>query len=213
MTVVARMKSLLRNSWRKRRADAELDEEVHEYVEMLAEEKIRSGVNARQAHREAKMELGGVEQVKEQTREVRAGRFLETLWQDLRYGARMLRKNPGFTIVAVLTLALGIGANTAIFSIINSVLYKPLPVEAPQELVDVYNTPPKNEAILQYIPLAYSDYADYRDQSKLLTGLVAFAPTQVALEGQGDSALIPVEEIRKLLPSVGRAVTAGTRFR
>src|SRR6185437_11378467 len=185
----------VRNFWRKRRTDAELDEEVRGYAELLAEEKIRSGMGSAQARREAKMDLGGVEQVKEQTREVRAGHFLETLWQDLRYGARMLRKNPGFTVVAVLTLVLGIGANTAIFSIINSVLYKPLPVEAPQELVDVYNTPPKNEAILQYIPLAYPDYADYRDQTKLLTGLVAFAPTQVALEGQGDSALIPVEEI------------------
>jgi predicted permease len=185
----------VRNFWRKRRAETELDEEVRGYVELLAAEKIKEGMQPRDALREARMELGGVEQVKEQTREVRAGYFLETLWQDLRYGARMLRKNPGFTIVAVLTLALGIGANTAIFSIINSVLYKPLPVEAPQELVDLYNSPPKNEAILQYIPLAYPDYADYRDQSKLLTGLVAFAPTQVALEGQGDSALIPVEEI------------------
>ena len=141
------------------------------------------------------MELGGVEQVKEQVRGVRAGYFLETLWQDLRHGARMLRRTPGFTVVAVLTLALGIGANTAIFSVINSVLFKPLPVEAPQELVDLYNTPPKDEAILQYIPLAYPDYVDFRDQSKVLAGLLGFAPTQVALERQNESELIPTEEV------------------
>ncbi|HLJ40276.1 MAG TPA: ABC transporter permease [Candidatus Acidoferrales bacterium] len=189
------LRNAIRNWRRKQRADAELDEEVRGYADLLAEEKIRSGMGAAQARREARMELGGVEQVKEQVRGVRAGYFLETLWQDLRHGARMLRRTPGFTVVAVLTLALGIGANTAIFSVINSVLFKPLPVEAPQELVDLYNTPPKDEAILQYIPLAYPDYVDFRDQSKVLAGLLGFAPTQVALERQNESELIPTEEV------------------
>ena len=134
------LKNALRNWSRRKRADQELDDEVRAYAELLAKEKTRDGIDAREARREANMELGGVEQVKQRTREIRAGHFLETLWQDVRYGARMLRKNPGFTIVAVLTLALGIGANTAIFSVIESVMFRPLPFSGADRIVRVYST-------------------------------------------------------------------------
>ncbi|MGH9455614.1 MAG: ABC transporter permease, partial [Terriglobia bacterium] len=135
MPLLSRFLSLRRNLFRKSRVEQELSDEVRSYVEMLMEEKIKAGISPERASREAMMELGGMEQVKEKVREVRMGILLENLWKDLSYGLRAMRRSPGLTGVAVLSLALGIGANTAIFSLMNAVMLRELPVENPGQLV------------------------------------------------------------------------------
>jgi hypothetical protein len=119
----------------RRRVERELDEELSFHLEMEARENRLAGMSEAEARRAARVEFGGVEQAKEECRDTRGVAFLENLARDLRYGARVLLKTPLFTAVAILSLAIGIGANTAIFSLVDSVLLRLLPVRSPEQLV------------------------------------------------------------------------------
>src|SRR6266540_2276044 len=127
---------LLFYAWRDR-FDRELEEEMRFHLEMKAEENLAAGISQEEARYAAQRQFGNQTLLLEVSRDMWSFRFLETFAQDLRYGLRMMVKNPGFTAVVALTLALGIGANTAIFTVINAMLLRPLPVKNPGELVQV----------------------------------------------------------------------------
>src|SRR5436190_20994470 len=124
-----------RSLFRKGRVEQELAEELRFHLGKLTEEYVAKGMTPEEARYAALRELGGVEQIKEECRDMRRVNYLEDFLQDVRYGLRQLRRSPGFTAVATLTLALGIGVNTAIFTLINSLLLRSLPVENPKELL------------------------------------------------------------------------------
>ena len=179
--------SLIASTWRnlshKDDVDQELTEELRAHVDLLTDQKIRDGIEPEAARRAALVEVGGVEQVKERVREVRMGRPLEDLSQDLRYALRGLRKHRAFTAVAVITLALGIGANTAIFTVINTVLLRPLPYEKPDELVVLTETVSERPA-----GVSYQNFVDFRNQNSVFENVTALRPREsFNLTGTGES--------------------------
>ena len=129
--LILRLRALVRRG----RAEGELDEELRFHMEMEARKERAQGMSGEEAWRSAQVRFGGVEQVREQCRDVRGLTLLENLARDLRYGTRMLRKTPVFTVIAVISLAIGIGANTAVFSLVNTVMLRMLPVRNPEQLV------------------------------------------------------------------------------
>jgi predicted permease len=138
MKLWSRVNSVVRNLFRKQQVESQLDDEVRAYVEMMTDERIAVGMSASEARRTALAEFGGIEQVKQAVRERRVGIGLELLIQNARYGLRQLRRNPGFTVTVIVTLALSIGANTAIFSIVNALMLKSLPYSHPERMGTIY---------------------------------------------------------------------------
>jgi predicted permease len=190
MPLLTRLSSLWRNLFHKARTEQELTEEIDAYLEMLIEQKIKDGLDPAEARRAALIELGGGEQVKEKVREARAGHQLETLCRDLRYGLQMLRRNPGFTAVAVLSLALGIGANTAIFSLMDAVLLKMLPVKNPEQLFFIERAGVPQSA-KRSSNLSHAYFEQLRARRETLGGVCEFGYSlrvNVVVDGQAEVA-------------------------
>ena len=187
MPLIPRLESLRRNLLQRGRVERDLAEEIQAYLEMLTQAKVAEGLRPEDARRAALLELGGVEQIKEGVREVRVGHFLGTVWQDLRYGARTLSKSPAFTAVAVLSLALGIGANTAIFSVVNSILLRPLPYPEPERLVNVWHTPPQESFPgMTRFSVSPGNYLDWREQSRAFEHMAIYQYAGLSLGTGGD---------------------------
>src|SRR5262245_44553889 len=160
--MLSHLRTRLRAILRRSEMEMELDEELRYHVEQQIEQNIRLGMSPEEARIAARKAFGGVEQAKERSRDARGVRGVEELWQDLRYGARMLKTQPGFALIAILTLALGIGANTAIFSVVYGVLLKPGPYRDPDRIVTVSLSFPARG--IEF--LRGGDYLDWREQNQ-----------------------------------------------
>jgi putative ABC transport system permease protein len=183
--------------FRKQQVERELDEELQAYVESAVEQKMRAGMRREEAVREAQVEMGSMEALKEDVRDVGWEAALESFMQDVRYGMRMLRKNPAFTGIAVLALALGIGANTAMFSVIEAVLLRPLPYSNANELVRVASTWERGGITTPYSS-SPPDFFDWRDQNRSFSAMFAYRIGEYALTGRGEA-----KRVRAVMATAG----------
>jgi putative ABC transport system permease protein len=185
MKLFSRAYRALRGLAMRNRQETELEAEVRHHLDLETEANLRRGMDPEEARRAALVAFGGVDQAKEDCRESWGGRFLEVLGQDVRYGLRGLRRSPGFTAAVVLTLGLGIGANTAVFSLVNGVLLKPLPYARGEQVVVLgQNDARSGTNNLGFSPL---EIRDYREMSRSFDGLVEFHTMDFTLLGNGDA--------------------------
>src|ERR1700682_4561677 len=179
MSLLRSLATGFRSLFRKKRVEGDLDEELRGFLEMATEEKLHQGMSRQDASRAVRLEQGSLEGTKEVVRTAGWESFAETLWHDLRHGQRVLRKSPGFAVVAVLTLALGIGATTAIFSIVNAVLLRPLAVKDPSRVVYL------QEQWRDLFPgVSVGNYIDVKRQSTSFAELCASSNASFNLEAR-----------------------------
>src|SRR5262245_59260232 len=182
MNILSQIWRRLLSLTRRRRLEREMEDEMRFHLEMQIEQNLESGMAAEEARYAARRQFGNETWLKEVSREMWSLHSIETLIHDLRYGVRTLMKSPGFAIVAVLTLALGIGANTAIFSVVNAVLLRPLQYQEPQRLVMVWETDKNNAPTL----VAPANFTDWSDQSLSVASLAALRGWDANLTGAGE---------------------------
>src|SRR5215468_1532835 len=213
-SMVRKLFHRLRGSLRRGKIEREMERELRIHLEMETAENMRRGMSEEEARLAARRSFGGVDQVKETYRDLSRFRRIEEVWQDLRYGARMLRKHPGFTAVAVLTLALGIGANAAVFSVVNATLLRPLPYPEPDRLVMIQNQFLARN--LRDAGVSPMDYADYRRQKRVFEEVAAGSEASFNLSGvdrpESVSGAFVTASLFPLLgvkPVVGRVFTEG----
>jgi predicted permease len=193
------------------RVDREFVQELDTHLEMLAEEGMRRAMPPEEARRAARMRLGGVTQLKETNRELQGLPILETFLQDLRYAARMLRKNLGFAAVAVVTLALGIGANTAIFSVVYAVLLKPLPYSDPEQLFNVFEVQPQEG--IKGTGWSYPNFAQLLAENRIFSGMAGHQQHQLTLTGRGEPSVVNTAVVTpEIFSLLGEKPIAGRTF-
>ena len=191
--------------------DRELDEEMSSHLELAIEENLRRGLSPTEARRQAMLRFGGPQQAKQQHREARSLPFLETLLQDLRFAFRTLRKSPGFTAVGVLTLALGIGATTAIFSVVYGVLLRPLPFNEPNRIMAIFEV--NNQGTWSH--LADPNFDDFRDQNHSFEAIAKYNSDAVSVSGASQPTRTEVAgvtpdffKVFRVQPMLGRNFTS-----
>ena len=202
----------LRTLLRRGRVEEELTEELRFHLEKLIEERIAKGITPEEGRYAAWRELGGAEQIKEECRDMRRVNYIESFFQDVRYGLRMLAHSPGFTTVAVLTLALGIGANTAIFSVSNAVVLRPLPYQDPGRLAVLWT-----DNLRQNLPeerTSYPNFEDWKRQNHVFEDMRFCTSITVNLTGGDEPGRIVAARVTSSLflmfgvsPILGRTFT------
>ena len=210
MALLKRIRALTRNIFNREYVERELEAEVRSYSDLLEEEKMSNGMDANDAKRHTRMSMGGAEQLKEEIRGARTGVWLETLAQDLRFAARTLRKNPAFTAIAILTLALGIGANAAIFSLVDAVLLHPLPFRDPNQLVMLWEKPPN----FDHNSISALTFLDWKEQSHSFQSIAGIAGGTSAITGGAEAQQVQSQRVSAnffdllgVVPQVGRGFT------
>jgi predicted permease len=210
MSLLRSMADGLRSLFRKEQVSQELDEELNGFLEMAAEQKMKQGMGRKDALRAVRLERGSLEVTKQVVRSASWEFLVEACWQDLRFAARVLRKNPGFAAVAILTLALGIGANTAIFSVVQGVLLAPLPYHEPDRLVTVWLN---NFRLKSPTELSYRDFMDWERAAPPFEEMSAYAWRSFDLSSPGNPEHLEGREISSdFLSTLGVELALGREF-